>query len=180
MNPLHRQPIVPRADAETVKVVRGLDEVWAGLLRAADFSLVRRSTSYVWYDGAGEIAIAPDEELDADDTLAQIILHELVHFLVQGEGSRHAPDWGLDNLSDRDAYLEEAALVMQLRLLTAWQLEQVLVPTTDFRSYYLSEAGCESRADRLAAAEAGWSRWIAWPHRAVAEAALRATREAVA
>lgn len=175
-----RHPIVPRADVKTVRAVRRVDDLWVGLLSAAGFTLKRRSTSYVWYDGAGEIAIAPDEELDADDTLAQIILHELVHFLVQGEEARHEPDWGLDNLSDQHAYLEEAALVMQLRLLTAWQLEQVLVPTTDFRPYYLSEAGSESRTDRLAAAEAGWSRWLAWPHRSVAEAALRATRDALA
>lgn len=176
---LSRQPIAPRCDAATVEAVRSTDALWISLLQQAGFRLVRRSTSYVWYDGAGEVAVAPDDELDADDTLAQILLHELVHFLVQGEASRTQPDWGLDNLSDRDAYLEEAALLLQQRILRAFALEDVLVPTTDFRSYYLAEAAAEGRADRLAAAESGWSRWQAWEHRPQAEAALAATRAAV-
>lgn len=179
MNPLDRQPIAPRCDALTVGAVRATDPLWIALLEQAGFRLARRSTSYVWYDGRGEVAIAPDEELDADDTLAQIILHELVHLLVQGEEARSEPDWGLDNLTDSDAYLEEAALVVQLRLLTLWGLEAVLVPTTDFRPYYLTEAAAEARADRLQAADAGWARWLVWPQREAAEAALRATYEAV-
>ena len=179
MNPLDRHPIAPRCDALTVGAVRATDPLWVALLEQAGFRLARRSASYVWYDGRGEVAIAPDEELDADDTLAQIILHELIHLLVQGEEARTEPDWGLDNLTDRDAYLEEAALVMQLRLLRQWGLEAVLVPTTDFRSYYLAEAATEARADRLQAAAAGWARWLDWPQREAAEAALRATYEAV-
>jgi hypothetical protein len=75
--------------------------------------------------------------------------------------------------------LEEAALVVQLRLLTLWGLEAVLVPTTDFRGYYLTEAASEARTDRLHAAEAGWQRWLLWPHRGAAERALAATRSAV-
>jgi hypothetical protein len=179
MNPLHRQPIAPRCDAQTVEAVRETDSLWVALLEQAGFRLARRSASYVWYDGRGEVAIAPDEELDDDDTLAQIILHEMVHLLVQGEEARTEPDWGLDNLTDRDAYLEEAALVMQLRLLRLWGLEAVLVPTTDFRGYYLTEASEEARPDRLEAAEAGWQRWLLWPHRGAAERALAATRSAV-
>ena len=180
MNPLDRQPIAPRCDAQTVGAVRATDPLWVELLEQAGFRLARRSTSYVWYDGRGEVAIAPDEELDADDTLAQIILHEMVHLLVQGEAARTEPDWGLDNLTDSDAYLEEAALVVQLRLLSLWGLEAVLVPTTDFRGYYLTEAASEARTDRLSAAEAGWERWLLWPHREAAERALAATRSAVA
>ena len=180
MNPPDRQPIAPRCDEQTVGAVRATDPLWVQLLEHAGFRLARRSTSYVWYDGRGEVAIAPDEELDADDTLAQIILHEMVHLLVQGEEARTEPDWGLDNLTDSDAYLEEAALVVQLRLLTLWGLEAVLVPTTDFRGYYLAEAASEARADRMQAAEAGWARWLVWPHRAAAERALAATRNAVA
>ncbi len=179
MNPLDRHPIAPRCDALTVGAVRATDPLWVALLEQAGFRLARRSASYVWYDGRGEVAIAPDEELDADDTLAQIILHEMIHLLVQGEEARTEPDWGLDNLTDRDAYLEEAALLMQLRLLRQWGLEAVLVPTTDFRSYYLAEAATEARADRLQAAAAGWARWLDWPQREAAEAALRATYEAV-
>ncbi len=163
----------------TVGAVRATDPLWVELLAQAGFRLARRSTSYVWYDGRGEVAIAPDEELDADDTLAQIILHEMIHLLVQGEEARTEPDWGLDNLTDSDAHLEEAALVMQRRLLTSWGLEAVLVPTTDFRAYYLAEAATEARADRLEAAEAGWARWLVWPQREAAEAALRATCEAI-
>ena len=159
--------------------MRSTDPLWVELLAAVGFRLARRSTSYVWYDGAGEVAVAPDDELDVDDTLAQILLHELVHFLVQGESSRAEADWGLDNLTDRDAYLEEAALVLQLRILREAGLERVLVPTTDFRGYYLAEASAEERPDRVSAAEVGWARWQNWPHRPQAEAALAATLAAL-
>ena len=52
------------------------------------------------------------------------------------------------------------------------------MPTTDFRPYYLEQAASEQRADRIEAAEKGWQRWLAWPHRRSAEEALKATKVA--
>ena len=36
-------------------------------------------------------------QLDADDSLAQLVLHEICHLLVQGPAHRDQNDWGLDN-----------------------------------------------------------------------------------
>ena len=123
------------------RYVDPLDHIW--LSAAAELGLrVRRSPhGYATTDGKGELAIAPPEELDSDDCLAQIILHELCHALVQGEDSFQKPDWGLSNDSESaqyqgDTVAEQACLRLQATLLRPHGLRRLLAPTTDFRSFY--------------------------------------------
>lgn len=123
------------------RYVDPLDHIW--LTAAAELGLkVRRSVQgYATTDGAGGLSIAPQEELDADDCLAQIILHEICHALVQGEDSFKKPDWGLVNDSDSAQYQgdttrEEACLRVQAALLRRYGLRRLLGPTTEFRRFY--------------------------------------------
>ena len=55
--------------------------------------------------------------------LAQLILHELCHALVEGPGALNRPDWGLDNESARDVEREHACLRLQARLAQRQRLE---------------------------------------------------------
>jgi hypothetical protein len=80
--------------------------------------------------------IAPDESLDPDDCLAQMILHELCHALIEGPESFERPDWGLDNTGERDVVREHACLRLQAALTAAFGLREVLAPTTDFREFH--------------------------------------------
>lgn len=118
--------------------VRDLDADWLALLARHGFAVVRSPVAWVAYDGAGTITIAPDDLLDADDSIAQIAFHELCHFWVEGEASRAQPDWGLDNTDEKHVSREQAALRLQAHLLDRHGLRLALVATTDFRPYYES------------------------------------------
>jgi len=82
------------------------------------------------------LLLAEPAHLDPDDSLAQMILHEICHSLVQGEASFQERDWGLDNESERDVPREQACLRLQAALAGAFGLRQVLAPTTDYRAFY--------------------------------------------
>ncbi len=85
-----------------------VDAIW--LRAAADLGLeIRRSAeAFAAYDGKGTLTIADATDLDPDDSLAQMIFHEICHWLVAGLHGRNLPDWGLCNTDERDLVYEHA------------------------------------------------------------------------
>ncbi|HRC56094.1 MAG TPA: hypothetical protein PKU97_09220, partial [Kofleriaceae bacterium] len=73
-----------------------LAEIWLGAAARVGLRVRRVADAYASTDGAGEMLIAEDAALDADDSLAQMIFHELCHSLVEGEAAFAVADWGLD------------------------------------------------------------------------------------
>lgn len=114
--------------------VRALDAVWIDAAAKLGIPVERGGEAYVHYDGA-RLHIAGDEHLDADDTVAQLVLHELCHALVAGPDGRGVPDWGMDN-TERDRLPEDAAVRLQAHLLGAYGLRGVLFPTTPVRVFF--------------------------------------------
>ncbi len=144
-----------RLTAHLAQKLRALDPYWLSLMSQFGFKVVRAANGWVTYDGSGTIAVVPNNELDPDDTLAQILLHELIHHFVQGQSSYDSPDWGLDNTTEKHVVNEHAALLMQAALLDIYGLRNILIPTTDFRSFYEhiplpAPASTESEAQRMA------------------------------
>ena len=79
-----------------------LDAIWLTVAERIGF-LVKRSTEvYASTDGRGTVVIGAPDTLDPDDSLAQLILHELCHSLIEGPESLGIPDFGLDNLTSSD------------------------------------------------------------------------------
>lgn len=113
-----------------------LDRIWVTAAGRIGLRIVRTGDAYASTDGHGELRLAEAPYLDADDSLAQMILHELCHWLVQGEGARLERDWGLDNETERDVPREHACLRLQAVLLGRHGLQKLLGPTTDFRAFY--------------------------------------------
>lgn len=113
-----------------------VDMIW--LRAAADLGLtvVRTAEAYAAYDGKGTLAIAQDSDFDADDCLAQMIFHEICHWLVAGRRGFHLPDWGLSNLDDRDLLQEQATHRLQAALAAPHGLRDFLAVTTDWRPYW--------------------------------------------
>lgn len=146
------------------RYVDPLDAVWLECARRVGLKVVRAADAYASTDGAGTLILTDPGGFDEDDCLAQMILHELCHALVQGEASWRWVDWGLDNEGSRDDVLEHACLRLQAALLQPLGLRRVLAPTTDFRSYYdaLPADAFEERVpgDRPSAlrARAAWAR----------------------
>lgn len=110
-----------------------LTRVWNSCAERVGFRIERSPNLYASTDGRGTIFIGTDEILDPDDSLAQMIFHELCHALVEGEAGIGQVDWGLDNTSGRDTWREHACLRLQAYLAASVGLRDFFAPTTDFR-----------------------------------------------
>ncbi|HEU0031312.1 MAG TPA: YkgJ family cysteine cluster protein [Kofleriaceae bacterium] len=131
----------------THRYVDPLAQVWLGAARRIGLRVVRTPDAYAATDGRGTLAIATDEALDADDSLAQMIFHELCHSLVEGEDSFARADWGMDNTGPDHDWREHACLRVQWVLTGRFGLRTVFAPTTDFRAFW-NELSGDVLADR--------------------------------
>jgi Fe-S-cluster containining protein len=162
-----------------------LEEIWCATALAVGLRVERSSDTYASTDGKGRLILSDPPSMDADDCLAQMILHELCHSLVAGEESFGWVDWGLDNESDRDRDFELATLRVQAALLEPWGLRQVFAPTTDYRAYYdaLPPDPFEERSalerPSLVRARAGYARHRLSPWAPHLGRALEASRRVV-
>jgi len=120
----------------THRYVDPLAQVWLGAARKIGLRVERTADAYAATDGRGTLAIASDDALDADDSLAQMIFHELCHSLVEGEDSFRAPDWGMDNTGPDHDWREHACLRTQYVLAGRHGLRHVFAPTTEFRAFW--------------------------------------------
>lgn len=137
-----------------------LDAIWLTVANRIGFRVERSSEVYASTDGRGLMTIGRPSTLDADDCLAQMVLHELCHSLIEGRASLHLADFGLDNESARDVEREHACLRLQAWFTGQYGLRRVLAPTTEFRDYYDRLPGDPLAVDEPAAemARAGATR----------------------
>jgi len=124
-----------------------LTQVWLAAARRIGLRVERTPDAYAATDGRGTLAIGDDTALDADDSLAQMIFHELCHSLVEGEDSFRAADWGMDNTGPDHDWREHACLRTQWVLTGRHGLRGVFAPTTDFRAFWDQLSG-DVLADR--------------------------------
>lgn len=150
-----------------------LTRIWLYCAERVGFRIERSSEVYASSDGRGTIFIGRDEILDPDDSLAQMIFHELCHALVQGETNEGLVDWGLDNTRPGNPWREYACLRLQAYLADSVGLRDFFAPTTDYRVSFWEAlpadpfVSAEGRrepscvAARLAAWRATLPRWAA-------------------
>ncbi len=131
----------------TRRYIDPLAQVWLDAARRIGLRVTRTPDTYASTDGRGTLAIAVDRELDPDDSLAQMIFHELCHSLVEGEQSFTAPDWGMDNTGPDHDWREHACLRVQWVLTGRHGLRTLFAPTTDFRTFWDGLSG-DVLADR--------------------------------
>jgi hypothetical protein len=113
-----------------------LDQIWLATARRIGLSVERGDDVYASTDGRRTLRIGSAPTLDPDDSLAQMIFHELCHSLVEGPDSFAQPDWGLDNTGARDELREHACLRLQAHLAGRVGLRGFLAPTTEYRAYW--------------------------------------------
>jgi hypothetical protein len=154
-----------------------IEQIWIAAAAAVGLRVERTREAYASTDGTGVIQIGADETLDHDDSVAQLVFHELCHALVQGEANLRVPDWGLDNTSERDLVAEHACLRLQAHLADAQALRPLMTPTTISRAYYSAlppfPLEGDDEACKQALAGARWSRTTPW--REAIDGALAAT-----
>lgn len=137
-----------------------LDLVW--LHAAARMGMrVRRSPEVnASWSGDGVLTIGTPETLDRDDSLAQMILHEACHALVEGPESLGKLDWGLQNNPDKKAH-EHACLRLQAALADQVGMRAFFASTTMFRPYYdalPADPLADSDDPAIPMAQAAWRR----------------------
>lgn len=113
-----------------------LDTIWIRAIEKMGLRVVFANGVYADYDGEGTLAIGTARNLDPDDCVAQIIFHEICHWLVEGEDSVDRVNWGMVNTTLRDLDREYASLRVQAALAEPFGLRRFLANTTDHRAYY--------------------------------------------
>jgi hypothetical protein len=113
-----------------------LDLIWLDCLRALGFTLARSHEVYASFDGERTLTLSTREHFDADDSLAQLIFHELCHALVAGKRGVKQVDWGMENIDARDLLQEHACHRLQAALADRYGLRGLFAVTTDHRVYW--------------------------------------------
>ena len=98
--------------------------------------IVRSAEVNASWNGNGVLTIGTSETLDPDDCLAQMVLHETCHALIEGPESITKPDWGLHSFDPSKKIHEHACLRLQAALADRVGMRNFFAPTTMFRSYY--------------------------------------------
>lgn len=110
-----------------------LDRIWIACAESIGFQVFRTEKAYASTDGSGNLLIAVEAMFDPDDSLAQMIFHELCHALVEGDDGEGREDWGLGYKIGGNPWREHACLRLQAYLASGVGLRDFLAPTTDFR-----------------------------------------------
>ena len=113
-----------------------VDLIWIDAARQMGMRIERSAEVNASWDGQGCLTIGTPETLDPDDSLAQMILHEACHALIEGPESLGKVDWGLESFNPAKRVREHATLRLQAALADQYGMRTFFASTTMFRSYY--------------------------------------------
>jgi len=160
-----------------------LDLIWTETAKTLGMNLERSSDVFAAWDGKDTLTIGRGEDLDPDDSLAQMIFHEICHAIVQGPESLEQENWGLNNIDGRDDLREMACIRLQATLAQSYGLKEFFAVTTEWRSYQneLPEHPLTGEEDpALEIAREAHKRATQGPWASIIDAALKATQTVVA
>ena len=155
-----------------------LDLIWTRTAGRIGITVERDAEVYASWDGATTLRLATPAEFDPDDSLAQMILHEICHALVEGERGLTRRDWGLENIDDRDLVREHACHRVQAALADRHGLRHFFEVTTQWRPYYAglpADPMADGDDPAIELAKAGFERAVHGEWAPALEAALAAT-----
>lgn len=113
-----------------------LDLIWVNCAKQLGIVIERSVSVYASWDGKKTLTLSTSDDFDADDSLAQLIFHEICHALVSGPRGWSLPDWGLSNTDDSDLVYEHACHRLQAALAQPFGLRQFFAVTTEWRPYW--------------------------------------------
>jgi hypothetical protein len=113
-----------------------LDLIWLRAASRLGWRVERSGEVYASWDGRGTLTISEAAGFDPDDSVAQLIFHEICHALVEAPEGLGRVDWGLENIDDRDVLREFACHRLQASLAQEHGLRSFFAVTTDWRWYY--------------------------------------------
>lgn len=110
--------------------------IWLHAAAQMGMKIARSAEVNASWDGVDTLTIGTPETLDPDDSLAQMILHEACHALVEGPECLTKPDWGLESFNPARKVHEHACLRLQAALADQYGMRSFFASTTLFRRYY--------------------------------------------
>lgn len=119
----------------TARYLDPLELVWLATSRRLGLTIRRDPAIFSMTDGSGTLWLGPRGDLDADDTLAQQVFHEICHWITNGLETFHERDWGFP-VDDALDLREFAGLRLQAHLAGKHGLRGMFGPTGVFRQYY--------------------------------------------
>lgn len=135
--------------------------IWIEAAARMGMRIERSAEVNASWDGESVLTIGTPETLDADDCLAQMILHETCHALCEGPESLRKPDWGLENSDPSKKVHEHACLRLQAALADQYQMRAFFASTTMFRGYYdrlPADPLADGEDPAIPLAQAAWQR----------------------
>lgn len=157
--------------------------IWLHAAARMGMRVVRSAEVNASWDGAGVLTIGTPETLDPDDSLAQMVLHEVCHALVEGPESVQLLDWGLLNCPTKKLH-EHACLRLQAALADRYGLREFFASTTMFRPYYdrlpadpLADDDETNDDPAIALAQTAWQRATQGPWAEAIDEALARTAQ---
>lgn len=113
-----------------------LDLIWISAAAKLGMRVVRSEEVYAAWDGRAQLTLSASGGFDPDDSLAQLIFHEICHALTEGPDAFSRVDWGLENTDRRHLVREHACHRVQAALADPYGLRELLAVTTVYRPYY--------------------------------------------
>ena len=160
-----------------------LSIVWLAAAAELGWRVRRSDEVYASWDGRGTLTLSEASGFDADDSLAQLILHEMCHALIEGEAGLSLPDFGLENIDERHLVREHATHRLQATLADRVGLRRFFAVTTDWRPYY-DALPADPMADggdpAVALARSGLSRAAVAPWASALDRAMKRTADILA
>ena len=120
----------------THKYTDPVDVIWTETAKRLGLTVERSDTVFASWDGNKKMTLSTSAHFDPDDSLAQLIFHELCHALTEGPMGQAQVDWGLDNTSEKDLVREHACHRLQAALAQEYGLRKFFGVTTEWRPYY--------------------------------------------
>jgi len=112
-----------------------IEVIWLSTAKRLGIHIRRSPLVFSSTDGTGRLQLSTREHLDADDCLAQMLLHEICHWCTNGLDTFEERDWGFDLDGPTDPR-EHAALRLQAWLGDQVGLRRFFGPTGIYRQYY--------------------------------------------
>jgi len=112
-----------------------LELIWLACAKQLGLHVRRDPSIFSMTDGTGLLALGPRDDLDPDDTVCQMVFHELCHWITNGIETFEERDWGFP-LDDKMDPREHACQRLQAALADAHGLRDLMAPTGIFRQYY--------------------------------------------
>lgn len=133
-------PLHPHHDPTYERPVhsRYLDPVeliWLSTARKLGLTVRRHPDVFAMTEGDGILHLGPRSSLDPDDSVLQMIFHEICHWITNGLETAQSRDWGFELDGGLDPR-EHACQRLQASLASRYGLRDMLGATGDFRQYW--------------------------------------------